>query len=347
MKGNSPRNIIILISVLASIFQFLILLFLDRDLLIEKWQIVLIASISNFLIIYGISTYLINQFFIQTINPIYKIIRTVKLQSNEIEEEIEDKKFTKNIEIEVDKRAKEKTRQIAHLREMEKYRKEFLGDVSHELKTPIFTIQGYISTLIDGGINDPNINTKYLHKTEKSIDRMITIVEDLISISELETQKLNLNYTDFDISLVIKEILETQEIRAKKNNISLSCKKMKSHIVRADKRLIYQVLLNLIVNSINYGKPGGHTEISIFDMDKIFMIEIADNGIGISNEDIPRLFERFYRVDKSRSKETGGTGLGLSICKHILEAHQQTINVTSQINQGSSFSFTLEKTKFS
>lgn len=347
MKGNSPRNIIILISILASIIQFLILLFIEKDVLWSKWQIVLIAFISNFLIIYGISSYLINQFFIQTINPIYKIIRTVKVPANEIEDEIEDTKFSKNIENEVDKWAQEKTRQIAHLRQMEKYRKEFLGDVSHELKTPIFTIQGYISTLIEGGIEDPDINTKFLYKTEKSIDRMITIVEDLISISELETQKLSLEFSDFDISLIVKEILDTQEIKAKRHNISLNCKKIKSNWVRADKRLIYQVLLNLIVNSINYGKPGGHTEISIYDMDKIVMIDIADNGIGIANEDIPRIFERFYRVDKSRSKESGGTGLGLSICKHILEAHRQTINVNSQLGQGSSFSFTLEKSKVS
>ena len=341
MKNNSPRRIIILISLLAAFVQLVTLIYLLSFR--EQWQLILVIVISSFLVIYGFSNYLISNFFVKIIKPIYKIIRTVKINSNQIEEEIEDAKFSKNLETEVDKWAQEKTKQIAQLRQMERYRKEFLGDVSHELKTPIFTIQGYISTLIDGGIDDPKINKKYLERTEKSIDRMISIVEDLISISKLETNELVLKKERFNINQLITEIFEMQENRASKKNIQLKINSTETFNVDADKKLIYQVLVNLIVNSIHYGNENGQTEISIFDMDKLIMVDVTDNGIGISKNEIPRLFERFYRVDKSRSKEYGGTGLGLSICKHIVEAHQQTITVSSQEGFGSSFSFTLQK----
>lgn len=347
MKSINPRNLIILISLFTAAIQFVVLFLFNIETFYASWKIIIISSLSTFLIVYFFASYTINKFFIQTIKPIYKIISNVKLDSNQIEENLQDSNFDKNLEFEVDKWAKEKTKQIAHLRQMEKYRREFLGDVSHELKTPIFTIQGYISTLIEGGIDDPEINIKYLQRTEKSIDRLISIVEDLISISQLESGQLAVNKEKFDISVLLNEIIEMQEERAsrKKVEIKLNIEENAAFYVYADKKLIYQVLVNLIVNSIYYGKENGQTDISIYDMDSFYMIDIADNGIGISNKDLPRLFERFYRVDKSRSKAYGGTGLGLAICKHIIEAHQQTINVSSILNQGSSFSFTLDKFK--
>ncbi len=347
IRNTSPRNIIILVSILTAVIQLIVLLINFRESIINYWQIILVSILSTFILVFWISNYLINKFFSETINPIYKIIRTVKVNSNQIVEDIDEYGFSERLEQEVDKWAKDKVKQITQLRQMEKYRKEFLGNVSHELKTPIFTIQGYISTLIEGGIDDPQINKKYLLRTEKSIDRMISIVEDLLSISKLESGELELNKEVFDILQLIYDIVEMQEIRASKKQIQFKINKTKQDLefVYADKKLIYQVLLNLIVNSFSYGKEGGFTEINIYDMNQLIMVDVTDNGIGIPKQDIPRLFERFYRVDKSRSKEYGGTGLGLSICKHIIEAHHQTITVSSELNRGSSFSFTLEKKK--
>ncbi len=345
MKIISPRRINILVAVIAATFQLLILSIGFWGDINTEWKMIVISSLSTFVIILWVTNYFINNFFIQTIKPIYKIIRTVKSSSENIEEDIEDSNFAVNLEKEVDTWAREKTKQIARLRQMEKYRKEFLGNVSHELKTPIFTIQGYISTLIDGGMDDPSINKKYLLRTEKSINRMISIVEDLISISKLESGELLIKKDKFDIVQIVREIFDLEEDKAKAKHISLrlNIQDTEVQMVRADKHLIYQLLLNLIVNSINYGKDYGQTEVSFYEMDTLLLVDVSDNGIGIDKRDIPRLFERFYRVDKSRSKEQGGTGLGLAICKHIIEAHEQKINVSSQYGKGSSFSFTLER----
>ena len=344
MITNSPKKIIAFISFFAVLLQLLVL-YIINPIINSKWEVISIISLSTFVLIYGLSNYLINKFFVETIYPIYKTIRSVKVEPTKIEEYLEDSSYIKNLEFEVDAWAQEKIKQIAQLRQNEKYRKEFLGDISHELKTPIFTIQGYISTLIDGGIYDPDINLKYLKRTEKSIDRMISIVEDLISISKLESGELQIKKESFTIQSLVEDILEMQENRAATRNISLSLisKDTDQLLVNADPKLIYQVILNLVVNSIIYGKESGKTELSIFDMDQYIMVDVTDDGIGIDNTDITRLFERFYRIDKSRSKERGGTGLGLAICKHIMEAHKQSITVSSTVGHGSSFSFTLEK----
>ncbi len=239
------------------------------------------------------------------------------------------------------KRAKE----IKKLRRLEKYRKEFLGNVSHELKTPIFNIQGYILTLLDGGLEDPEVNREYLERTEKSINRMISIIEDLESITKLEAGELKLHLEDFDVVKLIKEVFELQDTNRNKYNINLDFKKNydKPIMVHADKSRIMEVVNNLVVNSIFYGNRGGTTTVGIDEMGKTYLVEIADDGIGIEESEIPRIFERFYRTDRSRSRDRGGTGLGLSIVKHIIEAHRQTITVRSEPGIGSSFSFTLSK----
>ena len=241
--------------------------------------------------------------------------------------------------------AKDRKQEITHLKQMEKYRKEYLGNVSHELKTPIFNIQGYILTLLDGGIDDSNVNRMYLERAEKSINRMISIVDDLGIISSLESGELKLEPARFNIIKLVEEVFESQEIRAKEYNVTLkhTHSSYKPVFVEADRERIYQALNNLVLNSINYGKKNGVTTISFTDMGKNIMVEIADNGIGIAKQDIPRLFERFYRVDRSRSRNLGGTGLGLAIVKHIIEAHKQTVNLSSEIKKGSTFSFTLKK----
>lgn len=258
-------------------------------------------------------------------------------------------KITTNMETltkEVELFARNKKLEIEALKIRENYRREFIGNVSHELKTPLFTVQGYIETLLDGALNDEKIREKYLKRAKKGVERLTYIIKDLDMITKLEVGELHLEKETFDIIDLIENVFESLEMKASKNLISLTFnEKYQNPIwVKADKDRIQQVLSNLIVNSIKYGINKGTTELSVENliMNKV-LIRVADNGEGINNDEIPRLFERFYRVDKSGSREQGGSGLGLSIVKHILDAHNEKIYVESQIGIGSEFSFTLEK----
>jgi len=249
---------------------------------------------------------------------------------------------------EVKKFAENKKLEIETLKVREEYRKEFMGNVSHELKTPLFTVQGYILTLIDGAHKDKMIRKKYLARANKGVERLIYIVKDLDMITKLETGDLHLKYETFDIVELIQASFDLLEMKAAKKNITLTFDFDYDEAiqVRADRERIQQVLTNLIVNSIKYGKNGGTTEISIENLVKNkVIVRVTDNGEGIARENIPRLFERFYRVDRSGSRKEGGSGLGLSIVKHILEAHEEKIYVESVFGVGSEFSFTLEKHK--
>ena len=249
---------------------------------------------------------------------------------------------------EVKKFARDKKLEIETLKIREEYRKEFLGNVSHELKTPLFTIQGYLLTLLDGAMEDKNIRTKYLERAEKGVERLIYIVKDLDMITKLEVGEINLDVTRFNIVEVIQNVFDLFEMKAANKNITLTfdMKYAKPIWVMADQEKIQQVVTNLVVNSIKYGKKGGTTEVGIEDLTKNkVIVRITDNGEGIAKQNIPRLFERFYRVDKSGARSEGGSGLGLAIVKHIIEGHDEKIYVESQIGVGSEFSFTLEKTK--
>lgn len=238
----------------------------------------------------------------------------------------------------------ERQKELEHLKKLENYRKEFLGNVSHELKTPIFNIQGYVATLIDGGINDPKINLEYLKRADKSVDRMINIIDDLETISQLETGTLSLDLEKFNVVEMVNDVCKQIEIQAQKKNITLHVNTTQKVVkVIADRFRIRQVLANLLSNSIKYGKENGETTITIIpEKDKI-SLSVSDNGIGLEEKHLSRIFERFYRVDKGRSREQGGTGLGLSIVKHIIEAHHQTISASSKENEGTIFIFTLPK----
>lgn len=249
---------------------------------------------------------------------------------------------------EVKKFARDKKLEIETLKIREEYRKEFLGNVSHELKTPLFTIQGYLLTLLDGAMEDKNIRKKYLERAEKGVERLIYIVKDLDMITKLEVGEINLDVTRFNIVEVIQNVFDLFEMKAANKNITLTfdMKYAKPIWVMADQEKIQQVVTNLVVNSIKYGKKGGTTEVGIEDLTKNkVIVRITDNGEGIEKQNIPRLFERFYRVDKSGARSEGGSGLGLAIVKHIIEGHDEKIYVESQIGVGSEFSFTLEKTK--
>lgn len=238
--------------------------------------------------------------------------------------------------------------EIQNLTERDSFRRDFLGNVAHELKTPLFTVQGYILTLIEGAVEDEMIRTKYLDRANKGVERLTAIIKDLDMIAKLETEGLKMNIETFNILEIIQNVFDLFEMRAKKKNITLQFDRIHEFpvFVKGDVERIEQVLINLVVNSIKYGKPKGVTTVGIESYSESkFIIKVIDNGEGIKQEHLSRLFERFYRVDQSRSREQGGSGLGLSIVKHIIEAHNQTILLKSTFGEGSEFSFTLEKAK--
>ncbi|MFA7138663.1 MAG: ATP-binding protein, partial [Bacteroidales bacterium] len=290
----------------------------------------------------------LENFFYKKIKLIYKTIHNLKRPKGQKTSTIDvnERDVLEKVNTEVREWAESQRQIISDLEQTASYRREFLGNVSHELKTPIFNIQGYVLTLLDGGLEDPAINRKYLLKTEQSINRMIAIVNDLEAITKLESGELLPKKSVFDILQLTTEVIEFLEVKAKKigNKITIAGSHERSIPVFADREKIRTVLTNLIDNSIKYSKGmNGRTVISFFDLDENILTEISDDGIGIPEESIPRLFERFYRTDKARSREQGGTGLGLAIVKHIIHSHNQTINVRSKQGVGTTFGFTLEK----
>ena len=308
------------------------------------WEIALIFFLS-LVITYFILLWGIHQFIERKFRLIYKTIHNLKVGLKREPQRIDlNEDIFGRIRQEVIDWDKRNRKEIERLTDQEQFRREFLGNVSHELKTPIFSIQGYILTLLEGGLEDKEINRNFLLKAEKSINRMIEMVDDLDEIAKLESNRMQLNINRFDLLTLTREVIESLEYKAKKKKIELKVlTDQKTLFVNADPARITQVLTNLIVNSINYGNENGKTSIRFYDLDENILVEVADNGRGIEEEHLPRLFERFYRIDKGRSRAEGGSGLGLAIVKHIMEAHEQTINVRSKIGEGSVFSFTLGK----
>ncbi len=294
-----------------------------------------------FIVVFLLVAYLLDKNIYHRIEALYKLIYasgTMTEQSKEMQ--------LKEVEENVLKWSQEKRSIIQKLKEQEKYRREFIGDVAHELKTPIFNIQGYVCTLIDGGLYDEKINKKYLRKAQKNINRMIHMVQDLDLITKLESGELVVTKKKFSLNQALKEAIEEVEMRAMEKDISLHYHSDKvEQFVYAEREHIMRVLINLIYNSVKYGKLGGGTQIKIKNRpasQKVY-IKVVDNGVGIKKEDLPRIFERFYRVDKSRSRNEGGSGLGLAIVKHILEVHGESITVESVFGKGTSFEFSLQK----
>lgn len=345
MKNQSPGRLALILSLSAALLCALFVAATAYIALENKLFILIASLLGSFIIIYLLSYRAVNNFILDRINPIYKSLESFPVTKQELKHKTEGKDIIQEVNSLVINYTQNRAKEIKKLRRLEKYRKEFLGNVSHELKTPIFNIQGYVLTLLDGGLEDQEINREYLERTEKSINRMISIIEDLESITKLEAGELDLHYEDFDIVQLVREVFEMQDINRIKYNINLGFGKNydKPVMVSADKQRITEVLNNLIVNSIYYGNKGGNSSIHIEELGENILVEVVDDGIGIEEGEIPRIFERFYRTDKSRSRDRGGTGLGLSIVKHIIEAHNQTISVRSNVTRGSSFSFTLKK----
>ncbi|MCO6148018.1 cell wall metabolism sensor histidine kinase WalK [Flavobacterium sp. NRK1] len=328
-----------------SLFSTAFLAVMLHYFLTLNWNFIAIFSISLFIFSFFVLQYRVERFIYRRVKKIYDDVSLLESSS------FRNKSITTDMATltrEVQKFARDKKIEIETLKIREEYRREFLGNVSHELKTPLFTVQGYILTLLDGAMNDKELRKKYLQRAEKGVERLIYIVQDLDMITKMEVGDLNLNFTKFNIVELIQNVFDLLEMKADKKGIMLmfDMKYIKPIMVYGDQEKIEQVLTNLVVNSIKYGKENGTTEVSIEDLvNNKIIVRIKDNGEGIEKKNISRLFERFFRVDKSGARTEGGSGLGLAIVKHIIEAHDEKIYVESKFGEGSEFSFTLEKTK--
>lgn len=340
-KSVALASAMLITGLLAATYFFLIY-FLEREFEL-LWLLLLLVL--GFGISFGIVYYFVERFIYHKVKIIYKTIHSLKSQG-EGKPRIQ---MSADVLGEINNRvadwADEKIREVKDLRSAENYRKEFIGNLAHELKTPVFNIQGYIDTLLETDLKDTALNRKFLERAGASCDRLADLIKDLDQITNFESGNIPLEISRFDVVALARETIEMLEPQAKEKNIVLRIRNAneKPIFVEADKKRIQQVFVNLLVNSINYGKDNGETRIRFYDMGDNLLIEIADDGIGIAIEHLPRIFERFYRVDKSRSRNEGGSGLGLAICKHIIDSHNQSISVRSTENVGSTFNFTLKK----
>ena len=339
-KNFNPYKFSLLSSLYITFGSYFVINYNDLSISIES---VLVSSI-----IFGLSFLIIQlrvrKLFFERIRQIYKDLEFETdslIKTSAIDPDINS--FSNDLEEFV----KLKRTEIETLKKEDIYRKEFVGNVAHELKTPLFSVQGYISNLLDGALDDKELLKKYLKRAEKSVDRLTFIIKDLDLITQLESSMLKLKFTSFDILKLTEEIIEDLEISASKRNIKIIFNKNydKQILVEADKNRIEQVITNLVTNSINYGSEKGTTEISFESNVEKIIVKVNDNGEGISEENMPRLFQRFFRVDVSRSRSQGGSGLGLAIVKHIIDAHNENIYVQSTVGIGSEFSFSLKKSK--
>jgi len=344
-----PTSLAISTSLIISILLSVVTYFLFFAFsIIAPWYFGIIIFISAFLLMGIAFIFLYQRYIFTNLNQIHKNILRLRNPNEPLRPFVEGKSdITSEINKILIDWSNESRDEIDQLKQTENFRREFLSDVSHELKTPIFSIQGYVHTLIDGGIEDADINILYLNKASRSLDRLISIVEDLESISKLEAGVLIIEQRTFDFKDLVIDVIESLEMQASERNVKVVLDNPldKQPYVYADKDLIRQVLVNLIFNSIKYGKKDGKTNVRFTDAGDKIIVDVQDDGIGIEKSHLPRLFERFYRVDKSRSRDQGGTGLGLAIVKHIIEAHGQQISVQSEYNTGSTFTFSLKKSK--
>jgi two-component system phosphate regulon sensor histidine kinase PhoR len=346
VKTTKPSILILFGSLIFSLTSFLLAFLIDFVFIPFSNKLLVLIPLISGVIAYIVFYFLLKNFIYNRLSLIY---RSIQLKSDlSSGQKVSIDEVIEKAESDVKSWKEDRTTEISKLKEQEQFRREFLGNLAHELKTPVFSIQGYISTLLDGALEDENFNRSFLERANKATDRMVHILDDLDQIAKLEVEDLKPELRSFDITELIKEILETLELKAKQKNMELILKKDYGPVhVLADRPKIGQVLTNLINNSIAYGKDKGKTEISLMIFENLVTIEVIDNGIGIDPKHFPRLFERFYRVEKSRNRNEGGSGLGLAIVKNILNSHGQTINVRSTVNVGSTFSFSLEKSKIS
>jgi two-component system phosphate regulon sensor histidine kinase PhoR len=344
MKNSLQFGVSLLIAMMVALSTGLTMYgaYLLRWMSFEKDLFVFIPLIV-FSLSFVIAYFTMSEFIFRKIDIIYQL--TDDLRENKVQKEKQN--ILDAVQDKVMEFSLQKSKEIEQLKKLEQYRKEFLGNVSHELKTPIFNIQGYLETLLDGGLDDEKIAKDFIVRASRNAERLSEIVSDLLLISQYESGALALHVSNYDVVEQLKEIFETFVIQAKAKNIDLRFRDsdLKPILVAADKIRIGQVFYNLIANAIKYCNDGSFVSASFIDLEDTIVVEITDNGPGIAQEHLSRLFERFYRVDKARSRDKGGTGLGLAIAKHIVEAHKQYISVQSSVGLGTTFSFTLRKAK--
>lgn len=347
MLTSKPKSIALIdalvITTIATILYVLIMFFVYTPV----YQTLLVFIPVVFFTSYLVIKYSINNFIYSKIKVIYRTIGKPKpiskIQKNKADDDV-----LEIVNQAVMEWTEEQKKEVDELKKMAEYRREFIGNVSHELKTPIFNIQGYVLTLLDGGLDDDEINIKFLERTRKSVNRLIAVVEDLEEITKFESGELKLNTTKFDLNELTRDVIDYMDMKAEKYNSTIELITPASHYypVVADIKRVRQVLINLIDNAIKYGDPDkGRVEISIYDFHDYYLTEVSDNGMGIPEDFLFRVFERFFRTDQARSRKKGGSGLGLAIVKHIIEAHNQKISVRNNPDRGSTFSFSLKKVK--
>jgi two-component system phosphate regulon sensor histidine kinase PhoR len=338
----NPRIGVFLSSLLISSILTGLVWFLGEGLEVKQLLIFFLVSLAVSALIFYLFT---DRFLSKSLLPIYKTIfgmtskdkmpMNLDIMQNPLGE------AEKNVSDWADQRIQE----IRELQEKDDYRKEFIGNMAHELKTPLFNIQGYVSSLLEGAMDDERVKEKFLLKANKNIERMVRIIEDLDTITHLEHQQLELDIQNIDIVKSAKEVAENLEKKTEEMGAKVTINAQDPIMVRGDEFRISQVFVNLLNNAITYGEIGGEVKVNFIDFKDRILVEVVDNGPGIAPEKLPRIFERFYRVDKSRSRDVGGSGLGLAIVKHIIEGHGQSINAKSEVGKGSTFSFTLQKAK--
>jgi two-component system phosphate regulon sensor histidine kinase PhoR len=341
-KNLTPQQIALFNAVILSV-----LVALGFYIVHYNWISALISLILTFSVCYGLVFFSLQNFIYRKVKLIYKFIYQTKASKREefYYKNILPQKTIEEVSDDVEKWALQRRAEIEVLKQNEKFRKEFLQNLSHELKTPIFAIQGYIDTLLNGAMNNPEVHKKFLENASKNVDRLVNLVDDLDEISKLESGHQQMNKEAFAIQELIREVYDSLSLRASDKQIKTSIKKgcEAPLTVLGDKEKIRQVLINLVDNAIKYGRASGSIIASVYKTDgKHVLVEISDDGIGIAEEHLNRIFERFYRTDAARSRKQGGSGLGLAICKHIIEAHGQVIHVRSKPEVGSTFGFTLE-----
>lgn len=298
---------------------------------------VLVLIVAYITFYFGIERFVHNR-----IKVLYRTVHDLKRSRPAAPDEAPKGDELSRVNAEVMQWASERRSEIRELQEREQFRREFIGNLAHELKTPIFNIQGYVLTLLEGGLEDEKVNRDFLNRASNGVDRLMKIVEDLDMITKLESGVMELRVENIDLRALVTETIEAIEIHAKEKGVALRNDVEAGVMVSADRSRLGQVFLNLVNNAINYGRSGGTCTISSYALGEQRVVEVTDDGIGISPEHLPRLFERFYRVGKSRARNEGGSGLGLAIVKHIIDAHGQTITVRSEEGKGTTFSFTLQ-----
>lgn len=339
MKQIKPIQVLLFTSLICFVWLVILLLLYSRFVNYIPFSHITVITISSVLFFFIIGRFFLKTFIEERIRSIHRIISygskpEVKLNKDIISLTMKDT-------LKWEKARKE---ELLELRKEANFRREFLGNLAHELKTPIFSVQGYILTLLEGGLEDDKVNRKFLERAAFSTERMVDIIEDLDQIMKLESHEITLNWQVFDLLKLTREIITFLEEKSKEKSIHIKVEKNEAAIfVKADQAKIGQVLTNLISNAINYSNENTEVDIQFYPLGESIVTEISDQGIGIAERDIPRLFERFYRVEQSRNRNEGGSGLGLSICKHIIEAHDETITVKSEVGKGSAFSFSLRK----